>query len=295
MKLIKPDAEIIEQSEGIQGVYEAIAQAAATCYKSEAKAGEYAKTFVDKLIANKHYAMLEFGTIYLDVPESDDFVKYHENPYSHMHLTNHLTFAVTTNYRVIIENGWEEDLKYMCEPTQYHIKRYTAKFITSIGVGREFTRHRVFSFAQESTRYCNYSKNKFGNELTFIIPSWTNLKEEGYYGPLGIDMPSYITGPKDFGFNAFTPDLTAEQHFVLSCVDAQWFYLDLIKEGLTAQQAREVLPLCTKSELCMCGFEGDWKHFFDLRLRGTTGKPHPDAQYCAELLHNKFKEKGIEL
>ena len=279
MKLIKPSVEILEQGPGIQGVYDTIAQAAATCYKSETKTGEHAKAFVDKLIANKHYAMLEFGTVYLDVPESDDFVKYHENPYSHMHLTNHLTFAVTTNYRVIVENGWGDDLKYMCEPTQYHIKRHTAKFITSIGVGREFTRHRAFSFAQESTRYCNYGRDRFYRQVTFIIPSWSNSIGEGEYS------------------HPFRVDECEPKEFILSwwCHEAEKFYLDMLDEGATAQEAREVLPLCTKSELCMCGFESDWKHFFDLRLRGTTGKPHPDAQYCAKLLHNKFIEKGVTL
>jgi thymidylate synthase (FAD) len=77
---------------------------------------------------------------------------------------------ITTNARVIFENGWEDDLKYMCEPTEFHEKRITVKFTCSIGVCREILRHRRMSFLNESTRYCNYSKSKFGNELTYIIP-----------------------------------------------------------------------------------------------------------------------------
>jgi len=77
---------------------------------------------------------------------------------------------ITTNARVIFENGWEDDLQYMCEPTEFHEKRITVKFITSIGICREILRHRHMSFLNESTRYCNYSKGKFNSELTFIIP-----------------------------------------------------------------------------------------------------------------------------
>lgn len=77
---------------------------------------------------------------------------------------------ITTNARVLIENNWLEDLQYMCEPTKYHAKRISVKFTTSIGITRELIRHRVFSFMNESTRYCNYSKGKFGSELTFVIP-----------------------------------------------------------------------------------------------------------------------------
>lgn len=77
---------------------------------------------------------------------------------------------VTTNARVIFEHGWEDDLKWLNEPTEFHHQRITVKFTTSVGIVREIIRHRKFSFLNESTRYCNYSKDKFGNELTFIIP-----------------------------------------------------------------------------------------------------------------------------
>lgn len=81
---------------------------------------------------------------------------------------------ITTNARVIFENGWEDDLKYMCEPTEFHEKRVTVKFITSIIIVREILRHRHFSFLNESTRYCNYAKGKFNSELTFIKPDTNN-------------------------------------------------------------------------------------------------------------------------
>jgi thymidylate synthase (FAD) len=79
---------------------------------------------------------------------------------------------ITTNYRVLVENGWLDDLQFLCNPAGYHHKRMSVRFICDRGVSHEFVRHRVFSFAQESTRYCNYTKDKFSNEITFIEPLW---------------------------------------------------------------------------------------------------------------------------
>ena len=167
----------------------------------------------------------------------------------------------------------------MVPPTNEHYKRHTALFTTSIGVAREFTRHRVFSFAQESTRYCRYNAEKFGGQVSFIIPYWSTIQEEIYKAPILADK---VNNLKDFTL-------------AYSCYEAEKFYMDLLEAGCSAQDAREVLPLCTKTELCMCGFEGDWIHFFDLRLRGKTGKPHPDARLITSKLWDIFYNKGIVL
>lgn len=153
MKLIKPSFEILEQGPGLDGIYEAIERAGRTCYKSKRPEGQAAKDFVDRMIASKHYAMLEHGTVYLKVPFSPSINKYSENPYSKSKVYDmDPTCYITTNYRVIVENNWFDDLKYLCEPTEYHEKRVTVRFTTDRGVSHEFVRHRVFSFAQESTR-----------------------------------------------------------------------------------------------------------------------------------------------
>lgn len=87
---------------------------------------------------------------------------------------------VTMNYRHIIENDWLDDLRYLCAPTEYHEKRVTVHFTLDRAISMEFLRHRKMSFTQESTRYCNYSnKDKFGGEVTFIIPCWMDTIEEG--------------------------------------------------------------------------------------------------------------------
>lgn len=159
MKLIQSEAKYIPQENGLEGIYKQIELAGRTCYKSEDKITEdSAKEFVDRMIKSKHYAMLEHGTVYLerDVDYSDaDYntfeALYEKKPYSKVTFDGGVCY-VTTNLRVLIENGWIEDLKYLCEPTEYHEKRYTFKFTTDQGVLREITRHRVFSFAVESTR-----------------------------------------------------------------------------------------------------------------------------------------------
>ena len=192
MRLIKPSFEIIEQQAGLEGMYKQIELAGRTCYKSEDKITEdSAKGFVERMIKSGHGAMLEHGTVYLLIPYEeaidtigDDWVheQYSYNPYSVVAVYGN-NYYITTNFRVLVENNWMDDLKYICEPTKYHEKRVTVRFICDRGVSHEYVRHRVFSFAQESTRYCNYSKDKFGNELTFIIPNWLDIPEGNYEIP----------------------------------------------------------------------------------------------------------------
>lgn len=158
MRLIKPSIEILEQEPGIQGIYKQIEKAGRTCYKSENLITEdSAEKFVNMIKDRQHTAMLEHGTVYLHINwpyrSSSPLIKYSINPYSiTKYVDNTYDIYVTTNYRVLYENNWLNDLQYLCEPTEYHEKRITVKFICDRGVSHEFVRHRVFSFAQESTR-----------------------------------------------------------------------------------------------------------------------------------------------
>ena len=140
----------------------------------------------------------------------------------------------------------------------------------------EFVRHRVFSFAQESTRYCNYSKDKFNNEITFIMPCWMDEEELASYG----------------AYHTVCRSKTPESIFIASLNNSEQDYKSLIDMGWKPQQARAVLPNSLKTELVMTGFVSDWKHFFDLRAYGVTGKPHPQASELAIPLLNEFIEKG---
>ena len=160
MKLIKSNYEILEQKPGLEGIYEMIETAGRTCYRSQRPEGQTAKDFVDRMIKSQHYAMLEHGTVYLKVPSEvvnegfqfeTDWNTLCFNPYTRYNMDCDY-YYYTTNYRVIIEHDLQEVLKYLCEPTEFHEKRVTIRFTTDRGVSHEFVRHRVFSFAQESTR-----------------------------------------------------------------------------------------------------------------------------------------------
>lgn len=309
MKLIKPSFEIIEQKprdivipadmeigprmwkdELINSVYRQIEIAGRTCYKSEDKITETsAKEFVDRMVKSGHGAMLEHGTVYLKVPNSvvDEGFQFGTNwstlclnPYTR-YISDGDYYYYTTNYRVIIEHDLQGVLEYLCEPTEYHEKRITVKFVCDRGVSHEFVRHRVFSFAQESTRYCNYSKAKFGKELNCIMPCWYKNMFEG--NSYNIEL-------------CHTYDLTiseglsrTEAAWIQAMCEAESTYFGLLTEGEPAQQARNVLPLALKTELIMTGTIEQWKGFFKLR---DAGSAHPQAYELAHPLHEEFIKRG---
>lgn len=153
MKLINPSVELITQKPGLEGIYEQIERVGRVCYKSEDKITEdSAKPFVDRMIKSGHNAMLEHGTVYFATScDSEDsiFWKVANSPYSKVVCNDRANMLyVTTNLRVIAElNAWEVIDKYLCKPTELHIKRICLKFITSIGVSREFNRHKLLCAA----------------------------------------------------------------------------------------------------------------------------------------------------
>lgn len=293
MKLVKPSFEIWNQPAGLEGVYKQIEKVGRVCYKSEDKITEdSAKPFVDRMIKSGHGAMLEHGTVYLYIRrkgnESLEVDRYLMNPYSKVVFSQSpnsgdMKIYITTNLRVLVENGWLDDLQYICEPTEYHERRVTVHFVCDRGVSHEFVRHRVMSFAQESTRYCNYSKDKFGNELTFIKPCWLDI-------PTG----QYVYWDGDWcDVDKMKIQLPEGEHkdidaFLWTLNNAETHYTLLINSGWKPQEARAVLPNSLKTELVVTGFTSDWNHFFDLRARGTTGAPHPQAKELAEPLMKEF-------
>lgn len=268
MKLIKQSFEFINQTDfSLVGIKKHIERCARVSYKSENKITDTSyEKFVNMLESRGHDRPLEFGTVYLTLRGDDadalrNIFIYAENPWTKIrkqvikaeydpNIRVVLNY-VTTNYRVIVENHLEEDLKYLCEPTEYHYKRYTAHMILDRGVMDEFRTHVGLSHLAESTRYCNYSKDKFGNELTFIQPCW-DIRGSNYIDFL--------------------------QH-------AEWGYFRMLKNGWTPQQARSVLPLGIKSELISCGFKDAWENFFKRR---DAPDAHPMAQEIANPMHKEF-------
>ena len=239
-----------------------------------------AEDFVNMLIKSNHGAMLEHGTVYmqidtfLDIPEDKKLDKrvyqYDSNRFTKvdsMYIGQGCwRYYITTNLRVLVENDWLDDLKYVCEPTEYHAKKVTAKFICDRGVSHEIVRHRGLygmSFAQESTRYCNYSKNKFGQELTFIEPAW--------------EFPS-------------SNIINTRERFEAMLEEAEANYMELITLGFKPQEARAVLPNALKTEIVVTGFIDDWKHFFELRCDNAA---HPDIRKLALDLQKQFTERNL--
>lgn len=311
MKLIKPSYNIIEQECGLNGIYKQIELAGRTCYKSEDKITEdSAKGFVDRMIKSGHGAMLEHGTVYLHMEfaskeayfNDELALKYHNEPHTKALRVRDVATDpkgkqhayITTNLRVLVENGWLDDLKYLCEPTKYHEKRVTVRFICDRGVSHEFVRHRVFSFAQESTRYCNYSKDKFGNEVTFILPPWLDENSPNLHkcaqasDDWGECLSEYYYKITEFGAKEGMY-VDTHQAFATALFHAEKLYFSLLDNGWKAQEARAVLPNSLKTELVMTGFIDDWKHFFSLR---DAAAAHPQARELAAPLHKEFIEKG---
>lgn len=298
MKLIKANFNIIEQGSGVDGIYKIIEQAGRTCYKSLDKiTPDSAKGFVDRMIKSGHGAMLEHGTVYLKLTPSEIHIyhKYRDNPYTNVNVVNSEdpypvpTYYISTNYRVLVEHGWLNDLKYLCEPTEYHEKRITVKFLLPISISREFCRHRVFSFAEMSTRYCNYNADKFNNELTFIIPYWSSLKEARYVYWDGDYVEN--TTPESLPHKILKHVVGDEDDMFLSvCEQSELTYRFLTNKGMKAQEAREVLPLCTKTELIMTGTVEQWKGFFKLRCDKAA---HPQARELAVPLKEEFIKRNL--
>lgn len=287
MKLIKQSFEFINQTDfSLVGIKKHIERCARVSYKSEDKITDTSyEKFVNMLESRGHNRPLEFGTVYLSrTSQKEDNMewldKYAYNPWSKFSFGNgstringelRNTVYVTTNYRVIKEHHWEDDLQYLCEPTEYHHKRYTVHMILDRGVMDEFRTHVGLSHLAESTRYVNYSKKKFGSELTFIKPCWLDDEKLKLYGP----------------YHIVIRDKSPESIFIANLNNVERDYLDLIKLGWTPQQARSVLPLSIKSELISCGFEDVWTNFF---YRRDAPDAHPMAQEIAKPMHQKFIE-----
>lgn len=289
MKLIKQSFEILEQKDfSLKGIKQFIERCGRVCYKSEDRITDdsYEK-FVNMLEKRDHARPLEFGTVHLKMKSSnfqgfmqalyakgifnDVWIKSNYNEEVIYTTTNYRYYLNMVKYIPFIKNYFTE------EDNEYYPKRYTVHMILSRGVMDEFRTHVTLSHLAESTRYCAYNKDKFNNEVTFIIPNWVDSIKEGTY-------------TKDHEF----PPMWGYDNWM----DSEWFYamcraeetyLTMVREYLAPQQAREVLPLSVKSELISCGFGSAWVNFF---YRRCANDAHPMAREIAIPLQEKFKELG---
>ena len=289
MKLIKQSFEILEQKDfTLKGIKQFIERCARVSYKSEDRMTDTSyEKFVNMLESRGHDRPLEFGTVHLKMilPDFEGFI--HSlltigmlNNIWIKHAYKGDVIYITTNYRYYLDiiKYFPNVKKYLTEEdNEYYPKRYTVHMILDRGVMDEFRTHVGLSHLAESTRYCNYSKDKFNNEVTFVIPSWCNSLIEGSkqeYSPFEINGD--------------------EVEFMNALQNAQNSYLSLLKMGWTPQQARSVLPLGIKSELISCGFEDAWTNF--MRRRSPKyGDPgaHPMAAEIADKLCEEFIERSF--
>lgn len=287
MKITEPKVEIWEQEPGINGIYKQIERAGRVCYKSEDHITEdSAKPFLARMIASKHYAMLEHGTVYLSIPYNDKtellIDELHGNRFTHkaLRVTNDGRYYLfSTNLRVLIEKDmWDICKPYVCDFVKGFFsgdRRVTVHFTTQIAVSREANRHRADSVAEQSTRYCNYSKDKFGGEIAINKPSW--IVADNFVHSLSYDPMNMLdTTEVWWAANAY----------------AEACYMRLLQLGWKPEQARTILPLDTNTELVHTAFVSDWMHFFDLRALNKTGKAHPDMIKVAKPLYEEFKKRG---
>lgn len=241
-------------------------------------------------LTSLHLSCCEHATVHLKIPTFMPRAvamwveKYKDNKYSRSKEYDGYLY-VTTNIRVIIENHAIDTLEFIDATPNcpYYVPRHTICFITDIGASRELNRHRVNSIVEESTRYCAYDKGKFGKGITVAKLPWipeVDPNDEGH---------DYTEG--FFNDNEIFDDNTIEEQYTDSWTAVDWFFYglqicDLVYRktrelGWAAQQAREILPLNTKTQVVHTAFDDDWNHYIDLRSNGVSGTPHPMAKELA--------------
>ncbi len=309
MKLVDNNVEKYIQKPGIDGVFEAIRDAAAICYQTDVDKMKLSpKDFVfDVLLKNGHTRPLEFGTVYLKIPSMayeepgpfdsrlfGKYEKYWGKPlWTHINgLNQDGNWYITTNMRVIMQGAYKTDKEawehgydknwlqdvydFWCEPTEFHDKRYTFTMWMSRGCTDDNRTHIALSSICESTRFCNYSKNKYNNELTFVKPYWIS---EG-------SIEAWKRGDMTYFTNCDSEEYekrSLELKFLVHLKSSEELYMDMAKEGLQPQQLKRLFPLGAKAELRLCGFKDAWKNFFWRRCA-----EHADPE-CIEVA-NKINE-----
>lgn len=300
MKLIKPSVTLIEES----NPFKKIEIVGRTCYKSTSDmTEETARKFYKGLVGRSHTAMVEHATFVFQVDAQTYCDLYGHKFLNYTYNDSENRFLISGNLRALNESGeiillkalheidpmlvyvnvefdlakeplpdyvtiWNIDLLHLNNLSEKEFMAhayFTFHFVCDRGVTHEIVRHRPASYAQESTRYCNYSKDKFGGEITFIEPA---------------DYESW----EDF----------LKSQFIISLNHAEDGYMRMLNNGVqkaTPQQARAVLPNALKTELIMTANAGEFEHFFDLRSRGTTGAPHPDMKVVADMALALYEEK----
>lgn len=313
IKVVNPSVEIWKQDGyTLDAIWKHIARCARVCYQSVPKnknedAYEFLKRtiFKGKDVLNErltredilsmHLSCCEHATVHLKYPRIltrgciQFATRLRNNKYTRWVESDGYIY-VTTNMRVILETSVEE-LEFI--DTTYsstYYPRHTVCFITDIGASRELNRHRVNSVSEESTRYCAYDKGKFGNGITVAKLPWIKTIDtndelnvatynNGFYSDEEIyDKSTHLIEAKN------TDNWVAVDWFLYGLQICDLVYRKTRELGWTAQQAREILPLNTKTQLVHTAFVDDWQHWLKLRSNEVSGKVHPMMKELADKL-----------
>lgn len=303
MRIIKPSVKLIEFSDRIQQ----IGYAAAICYASNKKG---TVEWLEELWKSGHKSVFRHGTRYYVIPSYmvNTYIKHslRFSPYCGFYEDedNQKIFA-SVNEQYYIEHSYLRnysvfecnELNFICEAKEIgkyeevkKLIRVTFEYITQISTSRELNRVSPNNICEQSTRYCNFSKDKFGNEISICQPHWfdilqgkdeINITEENLYEKdIEILKEEYLIS-----------DFTVK--YILSCLNAEKAYISSVNNGILAQDARGLLPLDTATKCIYTYRIDEWNHIIDLRYNGTTGSPHPNAKIVTgemkKLLESKFK------
>lgn len=273
MILIEPKVELLKED----NFYSHVANCARVCYASNNNSNISDEQFCKNiLIANNHLSMFRHATIYCKY-NKNDWNRYTVDTF---HLAQNINVIDLGDLYVIMNgqsylefkrNNIAENLKIdnhivkdlPNELNEY--KRFTFKVTTQISTSRELNRVSPNNIAERSTRYCNYSKDKFNNQICICKPY--------YYDNLEIaDQLAFINRMSEYEGN----------------------YLNRINRGWKPEDAREFLPLCTATEVIYTYNVKEWRRIIDLRYYGTTGKPHPNAKIIAGLIRDRLIYLGYK-
>lgn len=257
-------------------------------------------SYGDVDLTSLHLSCCEHATVHLKFPTFiPSAAAMWENVYSHNKYSrskNHNGYIyVTTNLRVIIENYAVDTLDFIDETPNcpYYIPRPTVCFITDIGASRELNRHRVNSVSEESTRYCAYDKGKFGNGITVAKLPWipdVDPNDEGYCYREGFFNDNEIFD-NNIIETQYTDNWNAVDWFFYGLQICDLVYRKTRELGWTAQQAREILPLNTKTQVVHTAFVDDWEHWIALRSNQVSGKVHPMmGELAKQLIQQVYPE-----
>ena len=282
MKLVENKAELIQQNNGINGLYDHIK---ACVYNKNDDSQVSSEDFVKFLIENKKYNELEFGTVYLaafidrhttTISDATDIYKmanrYQENPYSIVCCTlpendnDTDKFYITTNYRVLVENNWLDDLKYLCSPTENHVKRFSFKLTTSIGVSKHLYKYKRLSLYDYALENPSSVIDKSDNQVLYCKPSWLKLNLGIYSYNLVTNLSDAENGFYISGDGYLVPEEndSEENFFLKCCLVTESRYKAILSLGEVPTQAMEVLPLSTATTVVCTGFLCDLNPLFDL-------------------------------